>query len=178
MFCWKNVGSFCNAFCDKDSKSVTMTPTIMPKPRTRMDTWTLLSGMLCRQHKNINTFWLKKKGILSGPMQMMWNAGKNALMPYQKKRKPRSSNQGPLSQSLDTVEYQWPEKAPTGCTYVQASRPLLFTYKIRTFFTHCKSNEPCHEKRAIITCVNSKGSGQPVHPHSLARTDALRSSKK
>ena len=40
---------------------------------------------------------------------------------------------------------------------------LMYTYKY----------EPSHEKRLLITYTNTKSSGKPTHPHSLASAIAV-----
>ena len=39
---------------------------------------------------------------------------------------------------------------------------------------HKQTFEPCHWKRTLIAYANSKGSGEPAHKRSLARTYAVR----
>ena len=43
-----------------------------------------------------------------------------------------------------------------------------------TQFNIPETNEPAHEILVLVTQTNSEGSGEPAHPHSLARVFAVR----
>ena len=53
----------------------------------------------------------------------------------------------------------------------------VYSYFINRLISR-KQSEPCHRKIAVAVYANSKGSGEPAHARSLARTFAVHSRKR